>query len=93
MLRLQLLRQPPAHVVATVLLVMALVSTGGIVMAAYHGIAIPLATAWPFALSTTVGMVLGRMWGKRIPAEALHTSFAWLLLCVAVAMGLKAYLS
>lgn len=77
-------------VIATVLMVMALVAAGGLAMAAYHGVAIPQTVAVLFALSTSIGMLVGRLGVRRVDPRRLRQIYAWLVLIVAVAMGAKA---
>lgn len=76
-------------IVATVLMVMALVASGGVAMAAWHGLDIPMAVTVPFAVSTVVGMVAGRLWVRRVDAYRLRLIYALLVLLVGVAMGIK----
>lgn len=72
-----------AAVVATALMVVALVSTSSVAMAWYQGGDLPLALALPFILAVVAGMILGRMLAPRLSPQRSLQAFAWLLLAVA----------
>ncbi len=73
-------------IVATSLLVIAAVSSGGIVLALLHGAVIPpLATAW-FAGATAGGMLLGRRLSRRLSAAQVQRGFAVVLALVAIGL-------
>ncbi|HTJ97069.1 MAG TPA: sulfite exporter TauE/SafE family protein [Rhodocyclaceae bacterium] len=76
-------------VIATVLLVMAMVSTGGIIMAAWHGVEVPMEVTVPFAAA---GMVVGRMFVHRISTRYLQYGFTALVVVVGLAMGVRGLL-
>lgn len=63
-------------VVATSLALIALVSTGTVVMAAAHGRPLPLAVAAPFAAGAALGMVAGRRLARKLSASLLQRIFA-----------------
>ncbi|AUH02000.1 sulfite exporter TauE/SafE family protein [Prodigiosinella confusarubida] len=76
--------------IATSLLVIALVSSGGIVTTVMHGASLPLPmTVW-FALSTAAGMFIGRKIGNYLPDHIAQLSFAGLLIIVALGMAINA---
>ncbi|MFI4981447.1 MAG: sulfite exporter TauE/SafE family protein [Nevskiales bacterium] len=70
-------------VVATSLMVIAVVSSGGVAIALLHGAALPVpATAW-FAAATAMGMLLGRQLVKKLSARQVQYGFAAVLALVA----------
>ncbi|MDB5975262.1 MAG: sulfite exporter TauE/SafE family protein [Nevskia sp.] len=70
-------------VVATSLMVIAAVSSGGVAIALLHGAVLPLpATAW-FAGATAAGMLLGRRLVKTLSARQVQYGFALVLALVA----------
>ena len=74
-------------IVATSLLVIAVVGGGGVAIALLHGARPPLhATAW-FAAATAAGMLLGRQLASRLSARQVQAGFAVLLLGVALIMA------
>ncbi len=75
---------PMQGVVATVLLVMSLVSAGSLLLVGFHGISVPTELALPFVLAAVVGMLVGRVLVKRLSARALQCSFGALVLVVGV---------
>ncbi|HWY24354.1 MAG TPA: sulfite exporter TauE/SafE family protein [Nevskia sp.] len=76
-------------IVATSLLVIAVVGSGGVAVALLHGAHPPLeATAW-FTAATAAGMLLGRQLAARLSARQVQAGFAVLLLGVALMMGLR----
>ncbi len=77
-------------VVATSLMVIALVGAGGVATAIAHGAVLPMpATAW-FACATAVGMLLGRLLASRVSEKHVQMGFALTLIVVALGMGIKA---
>ena len=73
-------------VVATSLLVIAVVSSGGVAIALLHGAVLPLpASAW-FAGATAAGMLLGRRLVKSLSARQVQYGFALVLALVALGM-------
>jgi uncharacterized membrane protein YfcA len=73
-------------IVATSLLVIAVVSSAGVLIALLHGAALPQpATAW-FVGATAAGMVLGRRLAGRLSARRVQQGFAAVLFCVALGL-------
>lgn len=79
-----------AAVVATSLMVVALVSTLGVALAWHEGGELPLKLALPFVTAVVAGMVLGRGLAPHLPPRRGHQGFAVLLLGVAAALLLRA---
>lgn len=77
-------------IVATSLMVIALVSTGGVGAAVLQGATLPMEITVMFAGATAAGMVIGRLLGKRLAPVPLQRGFALLLLAVALALLAKA---
>lgn len=77
-------------IVATSLLVIALVGSGGVVAAVVHGIALPLQTTALFALATAIGMLLGRKLASRIVERHVQLGFSLVLILVALGLIYKA---
>ena len=76
-------------IVATSLLVIAVISSGGVAVALLHGARLPpQATAW-FTAATASGMLLGRLLASRLSARQVQAGFAVLLLGVALLMALR----
>ncbi len=75
-------------IVATSLLVIAVVSSGGVLIALLHGAVIPLAASAWFAGATAAGMLLGRLLARRLSAHQVQYGFA--LVLTVVACGLLA---
>jgi uncharacterized membrane protein YfcA len=76
-------------VVATSLLVIALVGAGGVVAALAQGAVMPLEeTVW-FALATGAGMLAGRHVARHLSARQVQRGFAVMLFCVAVGLLIK----
>lgn len=75
-------------VVATSLAVIALVSAGGVVVAATHGL-MDWSIAIPFSLGTVLGMLGARKLAKRLPSGLVSRGFAILALLAAGLMLLK----
>ncbi len=79
------------QIVATSLMVIALVSVGGVVSAFAHG----LPMAWPnsgwFALATVVGVMASRKLAPRLPEIVIQRGFAALLIVAAGAMLTKVF--
>jgi uncharacterized membrane protein YfcA len=77
-------------VVATSLMVIALVSTGSVGAALWHGATLPPLPTALFAGATCAGMVAGRLLCRRIDRRQVQRAFAALLLAVAAAMLARA---
>jgi hypothetical protein len=79
-------------IVATSLMVIALVGSGGVVSTILHGTALPLELTLWFSLTTAVGMVAGRLVSQRLSALHVQVGFASALICVALGLLTKAAL-
>jgi uncharacterized membrane protein YfcA len=79
-------------VVATSLMVIALVGSGGVVVTILHGTPLPLHLTLWFSLTTAAGMVTGRLVSHRLSALHVQTGFAVALICVALGLMAKAAL-
>ncbi|MGY4493659.1 sulfite exporter TauE/SafE family protein [Pseudomonas sp. TE3610] len=75
-------------IIATSLMVIALVSGMAVVGALHAGVRIPL-EGGAFIAASVVGMVVGRVLSPRIPARVLQVGFAGLCVAVAVYLALK----
>ena len=84
---------PLQGVIATVLLVMALISAGSLILAHLHGVAIPVAMAAPVVIGAMAGMLVGRHYVKRFSPRALQCSFGLLVLVVGLGVGLRTLLA
>lgn len=79
-------------IVATSLMVIALVGSGGVASTVLHGVPLRLdLTVW-FTLATVAGMVLGRHASRRVSARHTQMGFAGILVCVACGLMVKAAL-
>jgi hypothetical protein len=76
-------------VVATSLAAIALISAGGVAIAASHGL-VNWDHAWPFSVGAVTGILFGRMVAKRLAGPHLQQSFA--IFALLVAIGLTARL-
>ncbi|WP_322102581.1 sulfite exporter TauE/SafE family protein [Paraburkholderia sp. J41] len=77
-------------IVATSLMVIALVGSGGVAATVLHGVPLrPGVTLW-FTLATVAGMVLGRRASRRVGARPTQIGFASVLVCVACGLLAKA---
>jgi uncharacterized membrane protein YfcA len=73
--------------VGTSLMVTALVTSFGAVVAVLHGAVLPWpATAW-FAIALVAGMLAGRQVAHRLPERSIHRAFAVLVVAVALTMA------
>lgn len=77
-------------IVATSLMVIALVGFGGVVSAIFHGVEMPLETTTLFALATAAGMVGARRFAANIPGHQVQLGFSLVLVVVAMGMIFKA---
>ncbi|MDI9333817.1 MAG: sulfite exporter TauE/SafE family protein [Cytophagales bacterium] len=77
-------------VVATSLAVIALVSAGGVIVAANQG-SLDWLIALPFAMGTILGMLAGRFVGKHLSQQTLSRGFAILALLAAALMLQKLF--
>jgi uncharacterized protein len=74
-----------ASIVATSLTVIAIVSAGGVALAAWHG-AVDWRIAIPFTLGTVLGMLGGRGIAKRVQGQLLARGFAVLAILAGLLM-------
>ncbi|WP_166365603.1 sulfite exporter TauE/SafE family protein [Pseudomonas akapageensis] len=80
-------------VVATSLMVIALVGTGGIVVALVHGAVMPVKATVLFALTTAMGMAAGRQLAGRLSGRHVQRGFAAVLIVVALGLVTRALLA
>lgn len=80
-------------VIATSLMVIALVGVGGIIAALSNGATLPIQITVLFALATAVGMTIGRSTVSYIPDHLVQLGFSYILILVACSMLLKAVLN
>lgn len=78
-------------IVATSLLVIALVGAGGVFAAVVHGAVLPPAQTLAFTAATAAGMVAGRLASRRLSARHTQLGFATVLLVVALGLLFKAW--
>lgn len=78
-------------IIATSLMVIALVAGGAVLVAWGHGASIPRDIAIPFVAATALGMIAGRMLITKIPAHVLQRTFALLMMVVALSFVWKAF--
>lgn len=76
-------------VVATSLMVIALVGAGGIMVALIHGAVMPARATAFFALATITGMVIGRSLASHLSEKNVQRGFAAVL--IVVALGLETH--
>ncbi|MGF6291740.1 sulfite exporter TauE/SafE family protein [Paraburkholderia youngii] len=79
-------------IVATSLMVIALVGSGGVLATATHGATLPLEVALWFTSATAAGMLSGRLASHHIAAHHVQFGFASILVCVALGLLVKAAL-
>ena len=80
----------PMHgIVATSLLVIAIVGVGGVLAALLHGTVLPRELTLLFALATAAGMLAGRSASRRLSAAQVQVGFAIVLLLVATGLLVK----
>jgi len=77
-------------VIATSLMVIALVGSGGVVATVLRGAPLPLDLTLWFSLATGAGMVTGRLVSHRLSALHVQVGFAGVLICVALGLIAKA---
>lgn len=80
----------PHSVVATSLMVIALIGMGGIASALMHGVTLPLPATLLFAVATAGGVVAGRVLIAHLAPTTVQRGFAIILLAVASGLLLKA---
>ena len=79
-------------IVATSLLVIALVGLMGVVSAVMHGASLPLTLTASFTAATACGMLIGRHVSSRLPSRYVQITFSTVLVFVAVGLIVKAAL-
>lgn len=77
-------------IVATSLLVIALVGFGGVITSVAHGTTVPVALTVYFTLATALGMLAGRQASARLSARHVQMGFASVLVVVALGLLFKA---
>ena len=77
-------------IVATSLLVIAMVGTGGILSAVAHGVQLPMPVTLLFALATATGMTIGRKLAAHSPEALVQRIFSLVLVMVASGLIYKA---
>ncbi len=80
-------------IVATSLLVIALVGSGGIVVAVANGAQLPWPATLLFAAATALGMGAGRKIAPHLSEKTVQRGFALVLLCAAASLVVKAAIS
>ena len=80
-------------IVATSLLVIAIVGVGGVLTAVLHGAVLPLELTLLFTAATAAGMLAGRFASHRLSAVYVQVGFAIVLLVVALGLLVKAALN
>ena len=79
-------------IVATSLLVIALVGAGGMVTAVLHGAALPLGLTVLFSAATASGMLIGRRASLHLSSRHVQLAFSIVLIVVALGLVAKAAL-
>ena len=77
-------------IVATSLMVIGLVGSGGIIFSLIQGHTFPVAVALPFIIACIIGMFGGRQLIHQFNAKTVQRGFAFFVICVAVFMLSKA---
>jgi uncharacterized membrane protein YfcA len=77
-------------VVATSLMVIALVGTGGVFATLVSGTRAPLDMMLWFTVATALGMAVGRSASRHLSARHVQAGFAAVLVCVACGLLAKA---
>lgn len=77
-------------VVATALMVTALVSAGGVVSGLRHGAVLPVGITAAFAAAIATGMIGGRLLSRHVSARQVQIGFATILIMVAASLLIKA---
>ncbi len=77
-------------IIATSLMVIALVGCGGIISAVAHGAALPFKETALFTLATICGMLLGRKLASHLPEHRVQQGFSLILIVVSLSMAGKA---
>lgn len=91
---LRKLTDVPMHgIVATSLMVIALVGSGGIVSTIHAGVSPPVVLTLLFSITTAAGMIVGRFASHHLSARRVQIGFAGVLICVSLGMLAKAVFS
>ncbi len=77
-------------IVATSLLLIALVSGSAVFLALQRGASLPVTFCLYFVLATGVGMLVGRALARHLPEHKVQFGFALVLTCVAFGLAVKA---
>jgi len=75
--------------VATALLIIALISSGGVVSTVAHGARLPWSLTIVFASAAMSGMLISRRLARKLSAQQVLRAFAALLLVVSLGLGIK----
>lgn len=79
-------------IVATSLMVIALVGSGGVVSTIHAGGSPPVMLTLFFSITTAGGMIVGRVASRHLSARHVQVGFACVLICVSLGMLAKAVL-
>ncbi len=77
--------------VATALLIIALVSAGGVASNLAHGVELPLQITATFSAASIGGMLISRRFAHRLSAAQVQRAFALLLIVVAIGLGWQSF--
>jgi uncharacterized protein len=80
-------------IVATSLMVVALVGSSGVISAMEAGVSPPFMLTLLFSLTTVLGMIVGRFASRHLSARHVQIGFAGVLVCVSLGMVAKALIS
>jgi hypothetical protein len=80
-------------IVATSLMVIALVGSSGVISAMEAGVSPPFMLTLLFSLTTVLGMIVGRFASRHLSARHVQIGFAGVLVCVSLGMVAKALIS
>ncbi len=78
-------------IVATALLVTALVATGAVTSALFQGAILPIGITLLFTTATVIGMLIGRRLSRHVSARQVQLGFAGILFVVAGSLMLKSF--
>jgi uncharacterized membrane protein YfcA len=80
-------------IVATSLMVIALVGTGGVISAVAHGVQLPPETTAFFTMACAFGMLVGRGLVAHIPERIIQQTFSYVLIAIAIGLLFKSNLN
>ncbi|WP_321909890.1 sulfite exporter TauE/SafE family protein [Paraburkholderia sp. J11-2] len=80
-------------IVATSLMVIAMVGSGGVVSTIRAGVSPPLMLTLLFSVTTALGMIVGRGASRYLAARHVQIGFAGVLVCVSLGMMMKAWIN